>query len=195
MERKGEIKRATQETNINLKIDIDGSGRAEINTPIPFLSHMLNTFAKHGLFDLKVDAKGDIETDFHHTVEDVGICLGVAFAKALGSMLGIKRFGSAFVPMDEALTLVVVDISNRPCLAYKVDTDVMKSSTFDLELTREFFQAFAINAGLTLHINVFYGTSDHHIMESIFKAFARAMDEATSLDARVKGPPSTKGLI
>jgi len=195
VERKAEVKRKTKETDINIYLKLDGSGEYKINTAVPFLDHMLSQIAKHGLFDMEINAKGDTDVDFHHTVEDVGIALGEAFKKALGEKVGIKRYGHAVIPLNEALSMVSVDISGRPFIVYNVKMPKEKVGEFDVELTEEFFRAFANSSGMSLHINMIYGNNLHHIIESIFKAAARALDEATSLDERVKGIPSTKGKL
>jgi imidazoleglycerol-phosphate dehydratase len=193
--RAAEIVRKTKETDITLKLTLNGEGRSTISTGIPFLNHMLELFTKHGLFDLKLKAKGDLEVDFHHTVEDIGICLGQAFAKALGDKRGIRRYGEATIPMDEALTTVAVDLSGRSFLAYNVKIRRIKIGNFNVGLVKEFFRAFVDQADLTLHINLLYGEDIHHSIEAIFKAFARAMRQATEPDLRVKGIPSTKGRL
>ncbi len=195
MERISQVKRKTTETNVTLKINIDGSGKYSIKTPVPFLTHMLELFSKHGLFDLEIIALGDIEIDFHHTVEDIGICLGEAFNKALGKKEKIKRYGEAKVPMDEALAQITLDISGRPHLTCNIPQIEDKVGQFDTELVEEFFQAFVNNSGMTLHINLISGKNSHHIIEAVFKAFARALDAATLLDPRVSGIPSTKGAL
>ncbi|HCE67321.1 MAG: imidazoleglycerol-phosphate dehydratase [Geobacteraceae bacterium GWC2_55_20] len=195
MSRTATIERITNETRIKLSLDVDGSGEARICTSVPFLDHMLNLFARHGLFNLEVEACGDIDIDFHHTVEDIGIVLGEAFKQALGDKKGIRRYGQASVPMDETLASVAVDISGRPYLVYHVNLPKVKIGEFDVELAREFFQAFANHCGLNLHINVMYGDNVHHIIEACFKACARAMDIATQLDPRVKDVMSTKGVL
>jgi imidazoleglycerol-phosphate dehydratase len=195
MSRTAELTRNTNETRIKLQLAVDGTGQAKINTSVPFLDHMLNLFARHGLFDLQVEATGDIDIDFHHTVEDIGIVLGSAFSQALGDKKGIRRYGQASVPMDETLAAVSLDISGRPYLAYNVNIPVPKIGEFDTELAREFFQAFTNNCALNLHINVMYGDNAHHIIEACFKAFARAMDSATQLDDRISGVMSTKGVL
>ena len=195
MSRTAEIERITKETRIRLTLKVDGTGEAKICTSVPFLDHMLNLFARHGLFNLDIEANGDIDIDFHHTVEDIGIVLGEAFKQALGDKNGIRRYGQASVPMDETLASVAVDISGRPYLVYHVNLPKVKIGEFDVELAREFFQAFANHCGLNLHINVMYGDNVHHIIEACFKAFARAMDIATQLDARVVGVMSTKGVL
>ncbi len=195
MERISQVKRKTTETDVTLKINIDGSGKYSIKTPVPFLTHMLELFSKHGLFDLEIIASGDIEIDFHHTVEDIGICLGEAFNKALGKKEKIKRYGEAKVPMDEALAQITLDISGRPHLTCNIPQIEDKVGQFDTELVEEFFQAFVNNSGMTLHINLISGKNSHHIIEAVFKAFARALDAATLLDPRVSGIPSTKGAL
>jgi imidazoleglycerol-phosphate dehydratase len=195
MSRCAEIARVTKETKIKLALEVDGGGQATICTSVPFLDHMLNLFARHGLFDLEIEACGDIDIDFHHTVEDIGIVLGEAFKQALGDKKGIRRYGQATVPMDETLAAVAVDISGRPYLVYNVRLPKVKIGEFDVELAREFFQAFANHCGLNLHINVMYGDNVHHIIEACFKAVARAMDIATQIDPRVQGVMSTKGVL
>ncbi len=195
MTRSATIERITSETKIQLSLNIDGSGQTAICTSAPFLDHMLNLFARHGLFDLNVEACGDIDIDFHHTVEDIGIVLGDAFKQALGDKKGISRYGQATVPMDETLANAVVDISGRPYLVYHVMLPKVKIGDFDVELAREFFQAFANHCGMNLHINVMYGDNVHHILEACFKAVARAMDMATRFDPRVEGVMSTKGVL
>jgi imidazoleglycerol-phosphate dehydratase len=195
MTRTATIERVTKETRIKLSLTLDGSGAAKICTSVPFLDHMLNLFARHGLFDLEVEACGDIDIDFHHTVEDIGIVLGEAFKKSLGDKKGIRRYGQASIPMDETLASVAVDISGRPYLVYHVNLPKVKIGDFDVELAREFFQAFVNNCSLNLHINVMYGENVHHIIEGSFKAFARAMDAATQMDPRVEGVMSTKGIL
>lgn len=195
MARTAEISRETKETQIKLTVAVDGTGSIEAKTGIGFFDHMLTHIAKHGLFDLVVDAKGDLEIDAHHTVEDVGICLGKAFAQALGEMKGIARFGHAVVPMDEALAEVAVDFSGRPFLVFEAELPRGKVGDFDSALTEEFFRAFAVNSRTTLHIVLRYGSNLHHCIEGIFKAFARALDRATQLDPRVTGVPSTKGML
>ena len=195
MKRTATIKRKTSETDITVTLNIDGSGTYRIATPAPFLSHMLELTAKHGLFDLAIKAQGDTQIDLHHTVEDTGICLGEAVHKALGSKRTIRRYGDKTVPMDESLAQVALDISGRPFLAFNVPPLKGKTGAFDLELVEEFFHAFVNKSGTTLHINVLRGKNYHHIIEAIFKAFARALDEATQIDKRVSGVPSTKGTL
>jgi imidazoleglycerol-phosphate dehydratase len=195
MSRTATIERITNETKIRLSLNVDGSGQTKICTSVPFLDHMLNLFSRHGLFDLEVEACGDIDIDFHHTVEDIGIVLGSAFRQALDDKKGIRRYGHSVVPMDETLASVTVDISGRPYLVYHVQLPKVKIGEFDVELAREFFQAFANQCGLNLHINLHYGDNVHHIIEACFKAFGRAMDVATQLDPRVQGVMSTKGVL
>jgi imidazoleglycerol-phosphate dehydratase len=189
------VDRKTGETDISLTLSLDGSGVPDIRTGIPFFDHMLTLFARHGLFDLTVLAKGDIEVDYHHTVEDVGITLGQALAKALGDKAGIRRYGSAYVPMDEALARIVVDCSGRPFLAYEAPRGVEAIGMFPFQLVEEFLRALAVQAGLTLHVSILAGRDAHHMAEAIFKALARALDVAVSRDERVKGIPSTKGVL
>jgi imidazoleglycerol-phosphate dehydratase len=189
------IDRKTSETTINLTLSLDGEGNSDVRTGISFFDHMLTLFARHGLFDLTVEAKGDIEVDFHHTVEDTGIALGQALAKALSDKSGIRRYGSAYVPMDEALARVVVDCSGRPFLAYEAPRGVEAIGLFPFQLVEEFLRALAVNAGLTLHVSILAGRDAHHMAEGIFKALGRALDIAVSHDERVKGIPSTKGVL
>ncbi|MDM5299549.1 imidazoleglycerol-phosphate dehydratase HisB [Bacillus pumilus] len=193
--RQAQTERQTNETNISLAIEIDGEGKADIQTNVPFMTHMLDLFTKHGHFNLKVDAKGDTEIDDHHTTEDIGIVLGQMFKEALGDKKGIKRYGSSFVPMDDTLAQVVVDLSNRPHLEIRAAFPSQKVGTFDTELVHEFLWKFALEARINLHVIVHYGTNTHHMIEAIFKAMARALDEATTIDPRVKGIPSTKGML
>ncbi|PRS34911.1 imidazoleglycerol-phosphate dehydratase HisB [Bacillus pumilus] len=193
--RQAETARQTNETNISLSLEIDGEGKADIQTDVPFMTHMLDLFTKHGHFNLTVDAKGDTDVDDHHTTEDIGIVLGQMFKEALGDKKGIKRYGSSFVPMDETLAQVVVDLSNRPHLEMRAAFPSQKVGTFDTELVHEFLWKFALEARINLHVIVHYGTNTHHMIEAIFKAMARALDEATTLDPRVKGIPSTKGML
>jgi imidazoleglycerol-phosphate dehydratase len=190
------INRKTTETSIKLSLDLDGKGTSEINTGIPFFDHMLILFAKHGLFDLKVEAAGDLEVDGHHTVEDIGICLGQAIKESLGDKRGIKRYGLAFVPMDEALAMVSLDISGRAYLVYDVDLEGETIGGFDTDLMVELLQAVVNNAGLTLHVKLMAGRNAHHIVEAIFKALAKALDMGTSIDSRIgEDIPSTKGQL
>ncbi|MGH7773755.1 MAG: imidazoleglycerol-phosphate dehydratase HisB [Candidatus Binatia bacterium] len=195
MGRTAKTNRKTKETEITVDLDLDGSGAAEIQTGIPFFNHMLEIFARHGLFDLKLRAKGDIEVDYHHTVEDVGLTLGQAFKEGLGDKQGICRFGEASVPLDEALAQVVVDLSGRPYLSYNVKIRPGRVGDFDTDLPHEFFQAFANQLGMNLHINVPQGENPHHVIEACFKALARAMEKATRIDQRIKGVLSTKGSL
>jgi imidazoleglycerol-phosphate dehydratase len=195
MTRSATIERNTSETKIRLFLSLDGSGVTAINSGVPFLDHMLNLFARHGLFDLSVEASGDVQIDFHHTVEDIGIVLGEAFRQALGDKKGIRRYGQVTVPMDETLADAVVDISGRPYLVYNIDLPKAKVGDFDVELAREFFQAFVNHCGMNLHLNLLYGDNLHHIIEACFKAVGRAMDSATQLDPRVEGVMSTKGTL
>lgn len=190
-----EISRKTNETDIQLAFDIDGEGRADLDTNVPFLTHMLDLFTKHSQFNLTVKAKGDIEIDDHHTTEDIGICLGSALREALGDKKGIKRYGNAFVPMDEALAQVVVDLSNRPHFEMRGELPSSRVGTFDTELVHEFLWKFALEARMNLHVILHYGANTHHMIEAVFKALGRALDEATMLDPRVKGIPSTKGVL
>jgi imidazoleglycerol-phosphate dehydratase len=195
MERISSVKRNTRETQISIELNIDGRGKQDISTGIGFFDHMLTLFALHGFFDLSIDAEGDLEVDFHHTVEDVGLVLGDAFNRALGERKGIKRFGHAVTPMDDALAAVTVDMSKRPFLVYNVPDTPGSCTHFNISLAKEFFRAFTVNGGLNLHINVPYGDSEHHIIESIFKATGRALDQATSIDKRISDVQSTKGKL
>lgn len=193
--RSAKVTRTTKETDIRAELTIEGKGKGTISTQIPFLDHMLTLMTAHGFFDLSLRAKGDIEIDEHHTVEDVGILLGEAFDKALGDRKGIRRYGKGLVPMDEALASVVIDLSNRPLLAYHVDFRRASTGGFDVELVQEFFKAFVSKSGATLHINLMYGENTHHIIEAVYKAFGQALDEATMLDERISGVRSTKGIL
>ncbi len=196
MERKARIDRKTRETDIHLELNLDGTGLSNIATGIPFMDHMLSLMAAHGFMDMELSAEGDIEVDNHHTVEDLGICLGSAFKDALGEKKGIMRYGEASIPMDEALARVVVDISNRPMLSYRVPLKKRTTGTFDVGLIKEFFYALVTNAGITTHIDLISGEDPHHISEAIFKAFARSMDQATAIEDRIADRvPSTKGLL
>ena len=194
-DRTARIHRKTGETEISLTLYLDGSGKTELQTGVPFLEHMLDLFAKHGLFDLQVRAEGDVHIDDHHTVEDIGIVLGMALKQALGKKEGIRRFGFASVPLDETLAQVTVDLSGRPYLVYRVELPDRKIKSFDLGLFEDFFQAFVTHGALNLHVNLLYGRNPHHIMEAIFKALAKALDQATALDERVSGVLSTKGQL
>jgi len=190
------IKRKTAETDITLTLDVDGRGVSNISTGVPFFDHMLTLFAKHGLFDLHVDAKGDVDVDYHHTVEDVGIVLGEAFKQALGDKLGIRRYGFFILPMDESLARVVVDIGGRPHLVYEAEAPTMFVRDFNIVLVKEFARAFSNALGANLHVKLEYGEEPHHVAEAIFKALARALDVATQIDPRMAGQlPSTKGKI
>jgi len=195
MENVTEVERKTKETAIRVSLSLTGNGQSEISTGIPFFDHMLTLFAVHGFFYLSVKAKGDLEVDYHHTVEDVGLVLGDAFDQALGSRKGIKRFGHAATPMDDALTAVTVDLSKRPFLVYNVPSFTAAGMGFSVPLAKEFFRAFVSRAGLNLHINVSYGENEHHILESIFKALGRALDQAASIDERIKDVRSSKGTL
>lgn len=188
--------RKTKETQISVEMNLDGTGSYAIKTPIPFFDHMLTLMCKHGLFDIRLRAKGDVEIDDHHTVEDTGIVLGKALKEALGDMKGINRYGQSAVPMDEALAQVSLDISGRQHLVYNVAfPKKSRLREFDPDLIEDFLQAFAGSAGITLHVNVLYGRNTHHIIEAVFKALGRALKQAVSLDPRVKGVPSTKGSL
>lgn len=188
--------RTTAETEISMELNIDGSGRADVSTGIPFLDHMLVLFSKHGLFDLDVKAVGDIEVDYHHTVEDVGLVLGELFKKAVGDKMGIRRYGFFILPMDEALVRIALDFSNRPVLVYDVEAENYMIRDFNLILIKEFFRAFTNAAGLNLHVKLEYGEEPHHIAEALFKCLAKALDRATEIDPRTVGElPSTKGLL
>ncbi len=193
--RSASLERTTGETQIKLSLSLDGEGRSDIRTGIPFFDHMLTLLSRHGLLDLEIAAKGDIEVDYHHTVEDVGITLGQALSKALGDKTGIRRYGHAYVPMDEALARVVVDCSGRPFLAYEAPRGVEAIGLFPFQLVEEFLRAVAVNAGLTLHVWILAGRDAHHMAEAVFKALGRALDIAVSHDDRVKGIPSTKGVL
>ncbi|SES41884.1 imidazoleglycerol-phosphate dehydratase HisB [Salipaludibacillus aurantiacus] len=187
--------RKTNETDIQLDFSIDGEGNADLTTDVPFMTHMLDLFTRHGLFDLSLTAKGDTEIDDHHTTEDIGIVLGEALKEALQDKKGIRRYGNAFVPMDDSLAQVVIDLSNRPHFELRGDIPQAKVGTFDTELVEEFLWKLALEARMNLHVIVHYGTNTHHIIEAVFKALGRALDEATQLDPRVKGVPSTKGSL
>ena len=195
MARTSHVKRSTSETQIEVKLNLDGSGIQEIKTPVPFLDHMLSQLARHGYFDLTIKAEGDTHIDFHHTVEDVGIAVGQAFKEALGDKKGIRRFSEANVPLNEALAQCIIDISGRAFFVFNVELPKAKLGEFDVELVPEFFQAFSANSGITLHLNSPYWNNLHHITEALFKAFARALDSACSLDSRTSEVPSTKGTL
>ncbi|MGZ8096256.1 MAG: imidazoleglycerol-phosphate dehydratase HisB [Methylosarcina sp.] len=195
-QRTAQIERNTLETQIKIKVNLDGTGKALFSSGVPFLDHMLDQIARHGLIDLEIDAKGDLEIDAHHTVEDIGITLGQAFARALGDKKGIVRYGHAYVPLDEALSRVVVDFSGRPGLFYQVQFPRATIGSFDVDLFREFFQGFVNHAGITLHVDTLKGANAHHIAETIFKATGRALRMAVSQDPRMSGiMPSTKGCL
>jgi len=195
MGRRAKIFRKTKETEIQVDLNLDGSGKSQISTSIPFLDHMLTLLSAHGLLDLTVKARGDRTVDDHHTVEDLGICLGEALRKALGKKEGIRRYGSAFVPMDESLASVHLDLSGRPHLVYQLPLRRRKIGDFDTELVKEFFQALVNHAAMTLHAQVIYGSNGHHMVESLFKALGRALRQAVSRDEKVEGIPSTKGRL
>ena len=189
------IARKTKETEIRIRLDLDGSGQYSVSTGIPFFDHMLESFGRHGLFDLEVEAKGDIEVDLHHTVEDVGISLGQAFREALGNATGLTRFGACVLPMAESKVEVAVDVSNRPYLVYAIELDNMRIGSFDATLTEDFMYAFSQSAGLDLHIEKRYGKSPHHIVEAVFKGVARALRQAVAIDPRETGLPTVKGAL
>jgi imidazoleglycerol-phosphate dehydratase len=193
--RKASVQRKTSETDIRLTLCLEGSGKSKVTTGIPFLDHMLDQMVRHGLLDLSLQARGDLQVGLHHTVEDVGICIGKAIKEALGDAQGIRRFGYAQVPMDETLVSVTIDISGRPYLAYRLPTLTDREGAFPLPLTREFFRALSVHGGITLHIRYLEGEEAHHVAEAVFKAFGRALREATTYDERVEGIPSTKGTL
>lgn len=196
MERKSEVYRKTKETDIKVTLNLDGQGMSDINTGIPFFDHMLILMTAHGFLDLNIACKGDIEVDYHHTIEDLGICLGTAIKEALKGGKGIKRYGNSYVPMDESLARVVIDISNRPFLAYRVSSNSSIAGNFDIQLLKEFFRALAVYSGMTIHIDLISGDDAHHIAEAIFKAFAKSFDEATIIESRLNDSvPSTKGIL
>ena len=196
MGRIGEIRRTTKETDLQVTVDLDGRGTAAVHTGIGFFDHMLEALARHGLLDLTIEARGDLHVDGHHTVEDTGIALGQALARALGDRAGIRLYGDALVPLDEALVRAVIDVSGRPHLTYQIDIPKWQMlGDYDVFLTPEFFRALVLNAGLTVHLDLVRGDNPHHIVEAAFKAFARALDAATELDPRVTGVPSTKGTL
>lgn len=196
MSREAVIERTTSETSIRTRLNLDGTGVSNVHTGIPFFDHMLTLFARHGLFDLDLDAKGDLEVDFHHTVEDAGITLGQAVAKALGEKKGIRRYGFAYVPMDEALVRAVIDLSGRPYLVYEPPSPVEAiGGNFSFQLVEEFLRAIAVSAAMNLHVEILAGRDAHHMAEGVFKALARALDAATQIDPRVEGVPSTKGVL
>jgi imidazoleglycerol-phosphate dehydratase len=192
----GEVSRETNETCVNISLNLDGEGKGEINTGAPFFNHMLELFARHGFFDLSVDAQGDVEVDYHHLVEDAGLALGQAVRKALGDRAGITRYGFFVLPMDETLVTVSLDLSNRPYLVYNAEPPVTFVRDFNVNLFKEFFQAFANEAGANLHVRLEYGEEPHHVVEAVFKGFARALDAATRYEPRLGGAiPSTKGTL
>jgi len=193
--RAASLRRTTKETDIQLDLVLDGTGQTTICTAVGFLDHMLTLFAVHGFFDLDIAAQGDVEVDDHHTVEDLGICLGQAFARALGDKAGICRYGHAYVPMDETLARVCVDFSNRPFLHYQVEVRENKIGSFDVALAKEFLRALALHAGLTLHVDLLHGENGHHILEAVFKALGRALAAAVALNPQVSGPLSSKGML
>lgn len=193
--RQGTVHRKTRETNIQLALQLDGTGQAGVETAVSFMDHMLTLFAVHGFFDLTVSGKGDTEVDDHHTVEDLGICLGKAVREALGDFSGIRRFGCGYVPMDESLARVTVDLSNRPYLYYDVAITDQKVGAFDTALAKEFFRALAVHGGMTLHVEKLHGDNAHHILEAVFKALGRALSDASRLDPRLQGPLSSKGAL
>jgi len=193
--RSASIERKTKETEINVQLVIDGSGEYEISTGIAFFDHMLESFTRHAAFDLRLAAKGDLEVDTHHTIEDVGITLGQAFREALGSAAGIRRYGSISLPMAEAKVEVALDVSNRPYLVYRVELENARIGNFDAALTEDFLYAFSQNAGIDLHVELAYGKNPHHVVEAVFKGLARALREAVGIDARVKGLPTVKGAL
>jgi imidazoleglycerol-phosphate dehydratase len=195
MKRTAELERETKETQIRISLNLDGRGQTEISTGIPFFDHMLTLFSVHGFFDLILDAKGDLDVDFHHTVEDVGLILGHALSESLGERSGIKRFGHAVTPMDDALAAVTVDLSNRPFLVYNTPLPNVSEVGLSPSLAKEFFKSLVNQAGMNLHINVFYGENEHHVIESIFKAFGRALHEASVYDDRISGVRSSKGVL
>ena len=193
--RSAQIQRSTSETRIRLHLQVDGTGKSTVHTKVPFFDHMLTLFARHSLVDLELDTDGDIEIDFHHTVEDTGIALGQAFQKALGDKRGIARYGSAYVPMDESLARAVVDFSGRPFLDFKAPEGIASIGAFSFTLVEEFMRAFANNAACNLHLHLLYGRDGHHLAEAAFKSLAKAVDLACRIDPRVQGIPSTKGSL
>ena len=195
MNRTARIERNTSETRISASIDLDGTGTASVSTGIPFFDHMLDLFARHGFFDLTVKAEGDIAVDSHHTLEDIGIVMGLLVNEALGDRKGIVRYGHAVTPMDETLSEVSLDLSNRPYLVYHVPDNMGMCGSFDTRDVKEFIQAFSVKGGMNLHVNVRYGENPHHIVESVFKALGRALDRAVALDGRISGHHSTKGVL
>ncbi len=195
MDRSAEVERKTRETNIRVALELDGQGRAEISTGIPFFDHMLTLFAVHGFFNLTVHAEGDLEVDLHHTVEDVGLVLGDAFVRALGERRGIRRYGHAVTPMDDALAAVTIDLSNRPFLIYRLPEIDPSGIAFNPQQAREFCRALAFRGAMNLHIRVAYGENEHHVLEAVFKALGRSLDQACTLDDRISGVRSSKGSL
>jgi len=195
MDRKASVSRTTKETKINIDFDLDGSGKADISTGIPFFDHMLTAFCVHGFFDLNIKVKGDLEVDYHHTVEDTGLVLGKALLKTLENRKQIVRFGDSSIPMDEALSKVTIDLSNRPYLVYNFPKDIKTRGLFDIDLAREFFQAFCVNGAFNLHVNTFYGINEHHVLESIFKAMGKSLHIATRINKNICKTLSTKGSL
>ena len=195
MSRKSNVFRKTKETQIEVRLELDGTGQADVATGIPFFDHMLTAFTVHGGFDLMVVATGDLEVDLHHTIEDTGLVLGQAFDDALAGKEGIQRFGDSCVPMDEALSRVTMDLSNRPYLVYHLPDDLKSGGAFDAYLAKEFFQAFSVKGGFNLHINAYYGVNEHHVLESVFKAMGRALNTATRINDRISGALSSKGSL
>ena len=193
--RTAEIHRTTRETDIKVKWNLDGAGKSKIQTRIPFLDHMLELFARHGFFDLEVELNGDIEVDYHHSMEDLGLVMGEALLEALGDKAGIRRYGSTILPMDEALILTALDLSGRPYLVYQVTPPAPYVKDIDVQLFHEFFQAFSVKSGMNLHIRMLAGAEVHHVFEGIFKSLAKSLDQATGLDPRIKGVLSTKGCL
>ena len=195
MTRRGDVSRKTQETSIDARLTIDGRGGHDIETGIPFYDHMLTLMAVHGFFDMVIHAAGDIDVDFHHTIEDVGLVLGEALDKALGDRKGIRRYGHAVVPMDEAVARVTVDLSRRPFLVFRTPPEFLRAGDSFTMLSKEFFRAFSTRAGMNLHIDVSYGENEHHMLEAVFKAVGRALDQAAAIDERLSGVLSTKGTL
>jgi imidazoleglycerol-phosphate dehydratase len=193
--RNSTITRTTKETDITVSLEIDGSGKSVVDTGVPFMDHMLTLFAKHGFFDLEVKAKGDIEVDYHHTMEDLGLVLGEAIAKAAGDKAGIRRYGNFLLPMDETLALIALDLSGRPCLVFDVQPPAPMIKDLDVRLFHEFFQALAVKSGMNLHVKQMAAGEVHHLYEAIFKGFAKALDQALSVDPRIQGVLSTKGSL
>lgn len=195
MSRKAKVERKTKETQISLELNLDGSGNADIATGIPFFDHMLTAFTVHGFFDLSIQAKGDLDVDYHHTIEDVGLVMGQAIAQILDASKPVDRFGDSSVPMDEALSRVTIDLSNRPYLVYNFPDNLKVNGPFDAYLAKEFFQALSVKGAFNLHINSYYGTNEHHVLESIFKAFGRALKMATRINSALRSDLSSKGML